>query len=330
MSEFPDYRTMRIMSDMTLEHISKNIIVPTRNVIELEQQIHTWIAIGAIGGCVWGRPRIGKTHAMNYIARGLEKRFGENFPCFIWNITDHPDTEKTFYASILLAIGCPVPTLRRTALELKDMLINALCISAHDTWLRKIVLFIDEAWQLNEADFSRLMDLYNNLALKKVQFTCFLFGTRELHDLKNNLKIRGKDQIIGRFMVYEQQFFGLRSAEELSLCLSEMDSVKMLDKNGIESQTRLSQFYFPEGRGHTFYLLYNDYWKAFQCIRSKYGIIEEDVPMQYVMDSFNLCLEDYGVLSRTSVSFPGYEELVKCIEKSGYGESDDKHQPLKV
>ena len=320
-----DYRTMRIMSDMTIEHLSKSIIIPTKNVIDLEQQIQKWIAIGAIGGCVWGRPRIGKTHAMNYIARGLDKRFGEHFPCFVWNITDHPDTEKTFYASILMAMGCSVITTRKTALELKDRLLNALCVCANEHRLRKIVMFIDEAWQLNEADFSRLMDLYNNLALKKVQFTCFLFGTRELHDLKNDLKIRGKDQIIGRFMVYETQFFGIRSAEELALCMVEMDNQKMLSREGTIGDLRLSQFFFPEGEGHTFYSISKEYWNAFQFIRNKYGIIEEDVPMQYVMDSFNLCLENHGVLSKNSVSFPGFEELVKCVEASGYGESDDKH-----
>ena len=188
----------RNISDLTMEYLSKVLIIPTKNVLTTDFLIRQWITTGAIGGCVWGRPRIGKTHAMEYISHHLSERFGKNFHSFIWNISDHPDTEKSFYASIMLALGYDT-NLGRAAIIIKNQLLNILTVMANETPHRKVVMFIDEAWQLTTGDFSRLMDLYNNLALRKVHLCCFLFGNKELNDLRDLLKNQNKNQIIGRF-----------------------------------------------------------------------------------------------------------------------------------
>jgi hypothetical protein len=46
--------------------------------------------------------------------------------------------------------------------------------------------------------------------------------------------------------------------------------------------------------------------------------------MKYIIDSFVICLNQYGFYRTTAVVFPGLEELENCIELSGYGESDDE------
>ena len=89
-----------------------------------------------------------------------------------------------------MGISCPK---RDTALLLKERVLNELILRACETPYRRVVLFLDEAWKFQEKDFSWLMDLYNNLNQKDIQLAAFLFGTRELKELKTEFKRRGKD-----------------------------------------------------------------------------------------------------------------------------------------
>lgn len=185
-------------------------------------------------------------------------------------------------------------------------------------------MFLDEAWKFQEKDFSWLMDLYNILNGRDIQLTAFLFGTRELKDLKNELKKRGKDQIIGRFMINEVQFYGIREVSEMQFCLVSFDKMYMRDSLVTETGIPLLDFYFPNAEGRTFFSLSEDYWSAFLAVREKHNILADDIPMKYLIDSFNICLNSYGKLGTSPVSFPGKQELINCIEMAGYGESDDE------
>ena len=70
----------------------------------------------------------------------------------------------------------------------------------------------------------------------------------------------------------------------------------------------------------------HEYWDAFQNVRAKYNILADDIPMKYFIDSFNVCLDMYGILSFDPVYFPSVSELMASIKISGYGESDDEYE----
>lgn len=332
-TEIQNGSSIQDISDLTMRHISSiKFIIPTKSILELEKTIYTWIRIGTTGACIWGRPRLGKTYSIQYITNGIHNKFGDKFPVIVWNITDHADTERNFYASILLSMGYSVELSNRmtTALALKERLLNILTIMACDTSHRKVVFFIDEAWKLCEKDFSWLMDLYNNLNNKDIQLVCFLFGTRELKDLKNEFKIRGKDQIVGRFMINEMQFLGIKNKSELAFCLSAFDNLHMIGANGLELYETIKEYYFPNADAkYNFFDLAEEYWNAFQSVRKIHNIIANDIPMKYLIDSFNICLDMYGIDGYSAVTFPSYENLIKCVEFSGYGESDDEYEKRK-
>ena len=323
-----DNETMEKMSCMTLRHLSsKGFIIPTKGIKELESRITTLQKIGTTGACIWGRARIGKTRAITYVSNSLCRKY--NFPVFIWTITDHPETEKSFYASLLQAMGISVEGFNKTALILKERVLNLLAVQACESPLRKVILFIDEASKLNEKDFSWLMDLYNNLSLNDIQLVCFLCGTRELKDLKTDLKIQGKDQIVGRFMVNEIAYYGLKTKKELELCLYSLDKIMMVDESGNMSDQTLLDFYFPYASEKAFFSIGDEYWDAFNNVKSAHGVKADDVPMKYLIDSFAIMLDTYGALSECAVEFPTIDEITSSIELSGYGESDDKYEHKK-
>lgn len=315
-----------IRAENTVRFLASNeFIIPTKCIVDLERKLMMWSAIGATGACVWGRPRLGKSFSIQYIAKKFKEKYGEDFPVIIWNVTDHPDTERSFYASILLAMGLKVPK-SFSSIFLKERLINEIKLMATGTRLRRVVFFIDEAWKLHLTDFSWLMDLYNNVALENIHFTCFLFGTRELKDLKRELQCNGKEQIVQRFMIKEEEFFGLTSEQEIARCLYELDNTKASDEYGIKSNENLIDFFFPHADGKAFIDLAKDYWNAFEQVRSRYGIVPKDIPMKYFIDSFNILLLTYGKTSVAPIAFPTIRELTTAIEVSCYGETGEKNE----
>ena len=318
------------LSEMTLRYTSSSqFIIPTKSILELERKIQTWLTIGVCGSITYGRPRLGKTVCLNYIARKIKEKYNSDEIVIIWNITDHPDTERNFYASLLMAMGFECPK-RDTALLLKERVLNELIMRACETPYRRVIVFLDEAWRFHEKDFSWLMDLYNNLNGKDIQLATFLFGTRELKDLKTEFKRQGKDQIVGRFMINEVQFFGIRELSDMQFCMVFLDKVHMKGVLNSEAPETLLDFYFPNADGKTFFSLAESYWNAFQWVRSNKNILAQDIPMKYVIDSFNICLHSYGKLSPMAVCFPTEKELISCIEMSGYGESDDEYEQRKT
>lgn len=307
---------------------SKGFIIPTKGIIDLKKMIDLWLLMGTCGAMIYGRPRIGKTFCINYICKSIAEDLQNEEAVVVWNVRDHDAvTEKNFYSELLSAMGFSVKQ-HSTALVLKERVLNELIIRASESNQRRVVLFLDEASLFREKDFGWLMDLYNNLMQKDIQLLSFLFGTRELKDLKHSLKQRGKDQIIGRFMVHECQYHGLNSLEELSFCLYSLDQEHVRSSVGVQLEETLCEFFFSEE--YRFFEMAQDFWNAFQTVRIRKDILAEDIPMKYFIESFIICLSIFGKGGQKETSFPTKEDLIECVELSGYGESDDEYEKHKI
>ena len=224
---------------------SDDCIIYTKEINALENKILEIVMLGNCGACVVSRPRCGKTTAMIYISRSLKSRYGENFPVIMWDITDHPITEKNFYSTLLTAMRVK-HSARSTALNLKERVLSELVTLACDTYIKKIVLMIDEAWRLGERDFIWLMDLYNILRRHNLQLITIFFSTNELLSLKRRFKSEGLDQIVERFFLNVYQFHGIRDIGELMICLLALDNMSIVTMNDKSSPISLREFYFPK------------------------------------------------------------------------------------
>ncbi len=319
----------KMTSAMTLRKLkSPEFMIATKSIFDLYEKIDNWIMTGDCGAMIYGRTRVGKTSAINYISYKLRQQYGEEFPVLIWTLTDHIATDKTFYASIINAMDIgEIKTRAETALNLKERVINYMRIRASATPLERVVLMIDEAWKLAAKEFDWLMDLYNTLQNKyDVQMSVFLFGTRELLALKDCLMSDNQNQIVERFMLNSHRFYGICSEIELGMCLMELDKAEVSDISGQKNGQKLSEFYFPdaykEGEA-VFYTLTLDYWEAFQSVKKYYHIKEDDIPMMYFMGSFLKLLARYGKCGEESVYFIGKEEIITCIKETGYGKTSN-------
>lgn len=302
---------------------SDDFIIYTKEIADLERSIMEIVMLGNCGACVVSRPRCGKTTSMVYISHSLKEHYGKNFPVVMWDITDHAVTEKNFYSSLLTALKVK-HSAHSTALDLKNRVLAELVTLACDTIFKKVVLMIDEAWRLNEKDFTWLMDLYNILRRHELQLITVFFSMNELLNLKKKFKTEGLDQIVERFFLNIYNFHGIRDKGELLICMHAFDQVNVATMENIEPVS-LKDFYFPRADKELHFRdLTDTFWDAFTNIRVTHGMTVNDIPMEFVVGSFRILLGCYGKLSNKCVVWPDYKVIHESIIRSGYTESDDE------
>lgn len=295
--------------------VSNEFNITTPAIMELQRQVLKWVSDGTPGAVIYGRPRIGKTRAILYIASVLKAKYGRELPIYVLNATEHVPKDKFFYSELLKTVG-HTEFDKGTVSMLKERLLNALFTSACNTKYRKIILFIDEAYNFTEKDFKWLMDIYNNLNLKNIRLYVFLVGSEELIARKQALIMAKQHQIVGRFMVEECHFHGIQSSKEISICLFNYDNPLEIAGESII----LTKEFFPDAYldGKRFMscadILMDEYLK----IMKEIGIPPaSEIPMMYFINTIKYCLNTFGINGK-KVYFPTETEWRESIINSGY------------
>ncbi len=295
--------------------VSNEFNITTTAILNLQNKILSWLANGTPGAIIYGRPRIGKTRAILYISNSLRAKYGPELPIYVLNATVHTPTDKFFYSELLKTIG-HAEFDRGTATVLKDRLLNAMTVTACSTKSRKIILFIDEAYNFTEKDYKWLMDVYNNLNLRNIHLTVFLVGSEELKACKNGLILARQHQIVGRFMVEEDNFHGIISIKDITICLLNFDKPLNFGNENII----LTKHYFPEAyeEGKRMSDCAQELMHEFnKVMKEMYIPVTSDIPMMYFINTIKFCMNEYGIRKK-SIYFPDAEAWRNSIINSGY------------
>lgn len=273
---------------------SKHFTIPTRQIMILKSLVDEWISSNSCGAIIYGKSRSGKTRAIQYISEHLKNTYGKELPVIIFNATDHIPTQKTFYSQLLVTIQHEDPH-KGTAVQMRQRLVNRLIEAALDTKYRRIVLFIDEAYLLDEKEYTWLIDIYNELYHSDIILTVFLIGTIELKKQKAGFITSKKQQIVLRFMVNEFEFKGITKSSDMMICLASMDKPFSMNKNNPD--IILSELFFPNAYkdGITLSAYAKDIWDSFEEVKVKNHIESDELLMKYFMDAVIYCLKKYGV-----------------------------------
>lgn len=305
---------------------SKRNTIPTLQIKALNDQIIEWVEYAHTGAIIYGRPRIGKTRAIEYITRNLKSHYGEYLPVLLLYETKHACTERYFYSEMLALTNDP-RYMKGTAQEMRQRLIQRLSTQAAGTSYGKLVLFIDEANLLTLNEYYWLMDLYNWLEKDDVQLSIFLTGQPELKERKKEFILGGQNQIVGRFMVQEYQYTGLCNQLDLLLAAKYLEDSTGFSIDEETNQTiNLTETFFPRAFQDEKKLCDTivDMWNAFQTIQAKRGILKyPDIPMKYFIDSYLYCLSHYGAFSTNPVYLPDEKVWEECIYESHYIDGED-------
>jgi hypothetical protein len=294
---------------------NSNYSINTNEIQDLFTNVKQWIGNQVPGGIIYGEARLGKSTAIDCLETMLRYEYGVTLPIFRMNMTSHVLNEKNFYQQFLSDVGHDFN--KGTAYEKKERLINLFTFCAQEANSKKIILFIDEANFLEEREYDWLMDIYNRLMNKKIRMTTLLFGTTDILSKRKVFIQNNKQQLIGRFMVFEYHFHGIRDIKDLQICLASYDYML---KYPYDSEWTYTKYFFPE----TFeegYRLSSDAETLFSCFekisKSVNNKTKLEIPMQYVISTINICLKTYGA-DGEGMSKPGVKEWRTSVDNSGF------------
>lgn len=292
-------------------------IIPSNEVLRMYQAVHRWIKYRSPGGIIYGRPRLGKTRAIEYLIRTLPNEFSYDLPIFhVRTLHEKIANENNFFQTLLQDVGHSIPYTGKSAIK-RSRLNKFLIEKGDNSKLKRIVLFIDEAQCLHEIQYGWLMDIYNELDSYRIAMTVILVGQLELLHRRSLFLETNRHQLVGRFMVNEHQFRGVRNIEDLRICLQCYDNTTEYPQESGWSYTR---YYFPEAfaLGHRLGDFTEEIFDLFHTIRKEAKITGPlDIPMQYLITTIEYAFLEYGAdgLNEKWLTKALWEE---AIYESGY------------
>lgn len=290
--------------------------IPTKQIMDLQTNVNEWMSMNECGAIIYGKSRSGKSRSIHYITTKIKEKYGESLPVYNFCATDHVPTNKTFYSSLLSAIGHE-DFYRGTAVQMRERLVNRIIQNSINTTYRRAVLFVDEAYLLHEKEYIWLIDIYNELNKNDILLTVFLFGTHELKEQRTGFIRSHKEQIVLRFMSHEYEFKGISSQKDLVVCMTSLDKPFQLHNNG--PSITLSEMFFPEAYkdGKRMQAFAMDLWEAFEKVKEDSHIITSEILMKHFMDTIIYCLKTFGSYGK-QLYMPTQAEWIASINKIGF------------
>ena len=253
--------------------------VPTPSIAAFHALIDECLFLYISGALVHGRPRMGKSYAIEFMRHALGVRYPKLLVLKIRCTKSQVPSENSFFSSLLHAARHPTQTGASKA-ALRGRLIHKLRQLADKRGADRIVLFADEAQHLREIEYEWLRDLHDELEANELRLFTFLVGQAQLLGQKSALQAQDKEQIVARFMVEELAFRGLASAAECTAVLAAYDHAEYPAGSGWS----YVRYCVPKAHAAGLRLAESGprLWAAFEEAHAKAGIEgAAEIPMKY-------------------------------------------------
>ena len=215
--------------------------VPTPSIAAFRALIDECLFLYISGALIHGRPRMGKSYAIEFVRRDLEQRFPKLSIYKMRCTRSQAPSENSFFATLLNAARHPAQSGASKSV-LRGRLVHKLRQVADQRGDDRVVLFIDEAQNLREIEYEWLRDVHDELENHELRLFTFLVGQTQLLAQKSVLQAQDKDQIVARFMVEELAFKGIACGGECAAVMAAYDHGEFPAASGW-SYTR---FYVPQ------------------------------------------------------------------------------------
>ncbi|WP_019868175.1 ATP-binding protein [Methylovulum miyakonense] len=231
------------------------------------------------GALIYGRPRLGKTYAIDYLRLLLKRDAPEIASFHIQSQHKVGHSEGGFFAHMLRATGYPEPDQGRNSVK-RARLTARLREAALAHRSNRLVMLCDEAQRYSYNEYEWLRDIHDELALLGIRLHTLLVGQPQLLHQKNAFQLRGDEQIVARFMIEEFKFYGIRSAEETATCLNGYDQTEYPEKSG----WTFTRFFYPDAYEAGLRLTESAHlvWNAFAELHHQAALPGPlEIPMEY-------------------------------------------------
>ena len=205
-------------------------MIPTNAVNGVITTLNRWLHYLIPGGIFHGLSRVGKSQIAKCLVTDTERLLGAPIPAAGLSMVNPDDSTKPtltanrLYIELLGQLGHPADNSSNTVRK-RTRLVNLMCDRARQANENRFLLVIDEAQFITKAQYGFLIDLHNQLDMKKIKLTTVLVGDPRLVENKTTYMELGEGHIIGRFMVAEHEVRGVEDLESIALICRAMDSM---------------------------------------------------------------------------------------------------------
>lgn len=291
--------------------------ISTRAINELGDTMLKWIENRVPGGIITGRPRLGKTRAVQYLSRAIPQLLNDHIPLFTVTCNRYRiPSENTFYSDVLMDLGLDVPKGHSAGVK-RDRICKHLISAAQDSNQRRVIVVLGDAQRLGKMSLEWLMDIHNQLDRHDVTRGAFLVGQPELVQKKKSLLAENMHQLVGRFMVFEHQFRGVQNADDVLDCLDCYDSGS---EYPIGSGWSFTRYFFPTlfDKGFRLANYAEDLWNALEYLHREANLGPNiEIPMQYLTVTVQHVLTKLGEQGENVKSLT-IADWKNAVRESGY------------
>jgi hypothetical protein len=290
-------------------------LVKTPACIEYYTRLKSWFSMGIQGAIVYGRPRLGKTSGSRWVLGAIQMVFGKIPYVEIPIRKQHLHNEGAFFQFMLKC--CKHKYYNRgTVADKRDRLFEALLARARRSSIRMVILFIDEAQELEELHYQWLRNISNELDSAGYRIFCLLVGQKELIEKRKSLLVEGMEQIVSRFMTEVSMFSGLRNIGELRSVLNGFDLAVYPAENG----RPFPGYFAPLAYAHGWRLedLAEQIWSEYESCWNDLSIdFPIEVGMQYVTSTVTKILELASKRDKSAIEIKK-NAIKECVKNSGF------------
>ena len=214
--------------------------VATAAIEELVDLVEHCVRLLIPGALVHARPRMGKTHAIDYVALHLNRHRPDLLVLRMSCEHHRSQFEGPFFSALLSAAGVrdtQPASISQKRFTLARRISEQLQLRAGHI----VVLFCDEAQRLSKHALEWLRDVHDQLSQQGVRLITFLVGQPQLMEHKAQYQLAGDEQIVARFMIEQLNFRGIATAEDAAICLASYDLTRYPENSG----PIFTQFYCP-------------------------------------------------------------------------------------
>lgn len=271
--------------------VLQKYIVPTPSIDSLYLNIKRCLKLRVPGAIIYAMTRWGKTYAARYVALMLKADFPRlvvfTFDC---HSRSRP-SESAFFTNLLRAVGHEKAE-GGMASSKRVRLINKLLEMLQASRQNMLVVFADEAQKLEIEEYEWLREVHDELERNGYRMVTFLIGQPQLKNVKSALKESRQTQIVGRFMIDDIEFHGVRTAEEAASCLLGYDTACYPNE-----KWPFTRFFLPQAWSQGLRLVNEAavLWYEFDDAHNSAGFRTHlEVPMTYFARAVEIAILEMG------------------------------------
>jgi AAA domain len=228
-----------------IEHplLRRNYRVATAAIESFVDLVERCLRVLIPGALVYARPRMGKTHAIDYVCLHLGRSRPDVLTLRMSCEYHRSDFEGPFFSALLIAAGASGEALKATNTIKRQELIRRLRERLAARRSHIVALFCDEAQRQSKNAFEWLRDVHDQLAYHGIRLITFLVGQPQLLAQKGRFQMSGDEQIVARFMIEQLEFSGIQDAADAATCLVGYDQTRYPEHSG----PSFTGFFLPQG-----------------------------------------------------------------------------------